>query len=353
MFRAYLMSFLLNLPSITELHRRLDNEPRLMLICGFSSLPDRSTFSRFIGRLSKHQNLVNEAQIQLTNQLKTIHPDLGDHAAIDSTVVRTHSNSLRVSKITGQVSDPEAGKTAKLNNQTGKLHWWFGYKQHAVVDAKYQIPITSFVTPANRNDSPTLPELMDKAETEFNWFSPDFVMADKGYDSEKNHLTVIARGATLICETAKPIKRKSGSKRPKLQFNKDGVPWCAEGKLMEYVTTHPDRGHGYRCTAVLTDPNHQCDFVKWVDWRTEKNKRIHGPIARTSPEWKALNTDRQSVERVFKSLKEFRRLERHYIRGLSKISLHCAMSVLAYTATVLVQTRAGIADTNWMVKRVA
>ena len=154
-------------------------------------------------------------------------------------------------------------------------------------------------------------------------------------------------------------KTKPGSRRSKLkrEFNKDGVkdgvPYCCQGDLMEYVTTHPDKGHAYRCKAILADLNHQCEFVKWIDWRTEPDKRLHGPIARSGPEWAELNAERQSVERVFRSMKEFRRLERHYLRGLKKISLHAAMSVLSYTATVLVQTRARSADTNWMVQRVA
>ena len=72
-----------------------------------------------------------------------------------------------------------------------------------------------------------------------------------------------------------------------------------------------------------------------------------------SPEWKALYSLRQSVERVFKGMKESRRLERHCVRGLRKVSLHAAMSALAFTATVLVQTLAGDVDRLWMVKRVA
>ena len=58
---------------------------------------------------------------------------------------------------------------------------------------------------------------------------------------------------------------------------------------------------------------------------------------------------RQSVNRVLKSMNEIRRLERHYFSGLDKISLHASMSVLAYAATVLVQERSQATHPLWMV----
>ena len=63
---------------------------------------------------------------------------------------------------------------------------------------------------------------------------------------------------------------------------------------------------------------------------------------------------RQSVERGFKSLKESRRVERHCVRGLRKVALHAAMSVLAFQATALIHLLAGQQDElRWMVRKVA
>ena len=63
---------------------------------------------------------------------------------------------------------------------------------------------------------------------------------------------------------------------------------------------------------------------------------------------------RQSVERLFKTLKESRRLTSHCSRGFEKISLHVAMSVLAFQATALHWIRTGRADLlRWMVEPVA
>ena len=77
-----------------------------------------------------------------------------------------------------------------------------------------------------------------------------------------------------------------------------------------------------------------------------------GPVPRSSDQWKRLYSLRQSVERVFKSLKQSRRLERHCFRGLAKITLHCLMSLLAYSATALYGLRNGL-NPRWMVRKVA
>ena len=356
MFRAYMLSFLLNLPSLSELWRRLDNDPRLRLLCGFTKLPNLSTFSRFVTRLKQHKELVDEVTASLINRFKIKHPDLGEKVAVDSTSVKTNTRPPKVRKLVPQCSDPEAdwGIVTSKTTKSG-TDWFFGYKFQLLVDAKYQLPLTGFLQSANKNDSPALPKLLEQAESQYDWFKPKAVTADMGYDSEKNHKTVLDRGGAFIC----PIRSKlKGKKNLYGVFNKHGVPTCMGSKLMEYQSTHPDKGHLYKCQPGGCKLKARkgvvhCKDEYWVDWRTEPDKRLHGPVRRDSLEWKLLYKQRQSVERVFKSMKESRRLNGHYLRGLEKIALHASMSVLAYTATVLNNLQAGVADSHWMVKRVA
>ena len=128
---------------------------------------------------------------------------------------------------------------------------------------------------------------------------------------------------------------------------------------MYYVRSDPDKGHLYQCRAEgchLKNSNRggirHCDSEVWED--PSKNIRLFGVIRRNGPEWKALYEKRQAIERVFKSLKESRRLESHCVRGLRQITLHAMMSTLAFQATALVRVMAGEADLiRWMVRRVA
>ena len=128
---------------------------------------------------------------------------------------------------------------------------------------------------------------------------------------------------------------------------------------MEFVRSDPERGHLYRCnpkgcrlTGSLSGGIRHCDTEVWED--PTRNVRLFGAIRRDGPEWKALYAKRQAIERVFKSMKESRRLERHCVRGLRQITLHAMMSVLAFQATALVKLRTGQADMmRWMVRKVA
>ena len=43
-WRAYLVSFLLNMTCTNDIIRRLKDDPALMLLCGFSTMPHRTTF---------------------------------------------------------------------------------------------------------------------------------------------------------------------------------------------------------------------------------------------------------------------------------------------------------------------
>ena len=77
-------------------------------------------------------------------------------------------------------------------------------------------------------------------------------------------------------------------------------------------------------------------------------------LPRKSAEWKALYRQRQSVERAFKSLKQSRRLAEPYLMGLGKVALHCAMSTLAGSATMMARLLSGgAAGMCWQVRRVS
>ncbi len=158
--------------------RRLQDDAGLRDLCGFGDvLPHRTTFNRFIGRLSCYAELVEDALARVTDELKTLLPELGDEVAIDSTAVRTHSNPNRKN-----VSDPEAGWGVKHSARAkdGATDYFFGYKVHAVADVKHGIPLAQIVTSGNRNDSPLLPKVMEKAQAFYPWLKPKIAVGDRG-----------------------------------------------------------------------------------------------------------------------------------------------------------------------------
>ena len=354
LWRAYVASFLLNLPHTNALIRRLEEDPELRRVCGFGEvLPGRRTFNRFIQRLSHHADLVEAALAGLTDRLKALLPDLGETVAVDATTVRSHSNPNRK-----RISDPEASWTAKNSprGKDGKKEWQFGYKSHAVADAKYGLPLGQIVTTASRNDSPELPAVIEHTKTLLPWFKPKVAIADRGYDALSNHEYLHRRGIIPIIHIRKPTAADGLYDGV---YTKAGVPVCMGQVPMEYVGSNPKRGRLYRCRSEgchlkgsFKGGGLHCRDWVWED--PAKNLRLFGVIRRDSPEWKAYYRHRWAIERVFKSMKESRRLERHCVRGLRQITLHTLMSTLAFQATALVRILAGEGEwMRWMVRKVA
>ena len=351
LWRAYVASFVLNMASTNDLIRRLQADRGLRKLCGFGAgLPHRTTFNRFISRLSYHEDLVEQSLAGVTGKLKELLPDLGDEVAIDSTAVRTHANpNRRIS------ADPEASWTAKNSSRAkeGGKEWHYGYKLHMVADANHGIPLGVTVTTASRNDSPELPAVMDKTRGLFPWFQPRAAMADRGYDALSNYQHLHDSGTVpIILTRGLPEGRLFGG-----IFTKDGVPTCLGQVPMEYVRSDPEKGWLFRCRGChLADSwagmTPHCVDEVWQD--PAENLRLFGAVRRKSEEWQGLYAKRQSIERCFKSLKQSRRLERHCVRGLRQVRLHCLMSVLSFQATALATVQAGArARMRWMVARVA
>ena len=289
--------------------------------------------------------------VSVTDQLRILIPDMGAMAAVDSTTVRSHCNPSRK-----RVSDPEASWTAKNSAQArnGK-EWSHGYKVHMAADANYGVPLVHVVTTARRADSPELPTVIARAEALYPWFKPSTVIADRGYDSMANHEYLYRKGILPIIH----IRRKANAALYDGIYTEQGVPTCLGMVPMEYIESNPERGHLYRCrpegchlAGTMQGGLRHCDTETWED--PSKNIRLFGAIRRAGREWKDLYAKRQAIERVFKSMKESRRLTRHCVRGLRQITLHAAMATLAFQATVLVRLLAGEPDLmRWMVRKVA
>ena len=219
LWRAYVGSFVLNLPHTNALIRRLEDDDGFRLLCGFGTLPHRTTFNRFILRLARHPDLVELCFVQLTAEIKALLPDLGEETAVDASVVRSHCAPNRT-----RISDPQASWTAKNSTQArrGGKEWRHGYKVHMIADVNYGLPLAHVVTTASRNDSPELPMVVAKTESLYPWFHPSVVIADRGYDSAANHEFLRGKDALPIIH----IRRNAGGALYEGIYTEKGVPTC-------------------------------------------------------------------------------------------------------------------------------
>lgn len=368
MLRAYQASYQLNLGSTNDLIRRLRTDPWVKQLVGFDGpLPHRTTFNRFIRQLGTILPVVDLVNATLIDWLKGsgLLPGLGDGVAVDSTNVRTHSNPDQT-----PVSDPDAkwgGKTKYGTDRDGDVdgdgegvvvqkEWHFGYKLHSACCARWGIHLGGWVTPANQHDGAMLVPLLDKLKALHDWWAPKYVMADKAYDSMEIHKDVNDRGAAAIIAIRKLPRNATSS----TFHTQDGTPTCMGNVPMEYVGSDPERGDLYRCPKGGCHLKGRKGVLYCQDnlWeppsRRQENPRLFPAIRRDSPEWVELYGLRQAVERIFKSLKESRRLNAHYVRGMLHLGLHSTMSALASVATAVMHVNRNDLDMLcWQKERVA
>ena len=103
--RALIAMRLLGIPTVSALHRELDNNPALRRVCGMDrpgALPSADTIRRVRRRLVELAGTLREAIGETITELKKYLPDLGCEVAVDSTKIRSYSEGNK--KLS---SDPE------------------------------------------------------------------------------------------------------------------------------------------------------------------------------------------------------------------------------------------------------
>lgn len=270
MMRALLFQHMKLIPSWRKLTLTIKHDPALAERLGFFQSPCHDSFSEFTSRVGPE--VLNEIFRRLVDLVKTLIPDLGTVAAIDSTLVRGYS---RPRKRGARKTDPDAAWGVS-GEKLGKPMYIHGYKLQVICDAEREIPLSFKVAPANQNDSALFPDHLKLLVTQGP--KPEIIAADAGYDSKRNILLSIKHGI-----------------RPVIAFN-------------------PRRSRNRR--------GRRSDYLL--------------PIARDSSEWTWAYSQRASIERVFSRLKEELGLLHLKLRSISRVSVHFALCLITILAIALV-----------------
>ena len=292
--------------------------------------------SRFFRHISEHVELIEDAMPNMVNRLRERRPDVGRIVNIDSTDIEAYANPNR-----NPIIDEDARwgvRTPKNRYKAREVEPFFGYKLHFLSDAVHDVPLSYVLLPANKNDSPQLPQVVRKAQQTYDWLEPEFLVADRGYDALSNHEFLVNRSITPIIHIRKPAHTKLHHGI----YETMGSPICLGGMTMTYVRTDPvTQRHLYRC------PTEGCTkfqkgagksiFARCEDSHLEDpqaNLRVIGVVPRASQLWRDLYRKRQGIERFFGSAKRSRLLDKHQYVTLRKIRAHVALSILSYIATM-------------------
>ncbi len=355
--------------SIESLRRELSRNGELRDLCGFDPLgggqtvPSSHACSRFLKRLIREQEAIEEMFDSLIGELSRHLPDLGKHLAVDSKEIDTYARSR---KDPAESSDPDAdwGKKKKRGVRKDGSMWekvtsWFGYKLHLLVDSQYELPLAWKLTRASGSDTAELIPLVEDLKQR----QPDLIRnakdlsADRGYDSADNNTWLWdeckIKPMIDIREMWRGEKTKllDGRKADNVVYDEAGHIYCfcprtGEQRGMAYQGFEKDREClKYRCPAAAygleCGGRKQCgtgqygEYGRIVRIPLEKDRRIFTPIARSSYAWPRGYNRRSAVERVNSRVDDGYRFEKHYIRGHQKMELRFGLAFVVMLAMAL------------------
>ena len=340
---------------IADLKDYLENNLIIAYYCGFDimkPLPSYWTFDRFIRELD-HSLLENLMQGQVS---KLVGLGIIDSSfiALDSTPVFANTKQNNPKSFAKNRFDknnqPKSDKDCKLgvhtaSNQHNEKNYEFfwGYKNHVLVDCITGLPICEMTTTAEVADSTVTLDILARTNKYLPLEECTFI-ADKAYDVKVIYDTVkdVYHGDCVI-----PLNKRNTKSSKKLSY---GHPICEAGLAMHKDGKFSDRGRTrqkYCCPFKrLKCGSCPCNHKNWNNGKKNRGctKYVTIPddyrlsIDRESVSFKkiyALRTEAERYNSRFKATKQ----ERLWVHGMNAAQnlntiAHIALLAVAYAAVV-------------------
>ena len=294
---------------ITDLLDYLQNNLIIAHYCGFNimkPLPSYWTFDRFIRNLDNSllQKFM-QSQVLKLSELGIIDTSF---ICLDSTPISantSHNNpkSFKMNKFS-KVNHPKCDKDCGLGVHTAsnqinerKFEYYWGYKNHVLVDCITGLPICELTTTADVADSTVALDILSQTNS-FLPVDECTFLADKGYDVKVIYNTVkdVYHGECII-----PLNLRNTKNPKKLP---SGHPICDAGLAMHRDGKFSDKGRTrqkYCCPFKRSGCSScPCDHKNWNNGK--KNKGCVKYI--TIPDDYRLSIDRECIS--FKKLYSLR-----------------------------------------------
>lgn len=340
---------------ITDLHDYLSNNLIIAHYCGFDILkllPSYWTFDRFINKLDNELlKKLMQSQVLKLSEMGIIDTSF---IALDATPIsaNTHQNNPKsfaknkFAKDNQPKSDKDCGlgvHTASNQHKERKFEYYWGYKNHVLVDCITGLPIFEMTTTADVADSTVTLDILSQTN-EFLSVEECTFLGDKSYDVKAIYNTVkdVYHGECFIPlnkrNTKNPKKLSSGHPicEAGLAMHKDGKfsvngrtrqKYCCPFKLSKSgfcTCNHKNWNNGkkYRgCTKYITLPD---DYRLSIDRECVSFRKIY-----------ALRTEAERYNSRFKQTGQ-ERLWVHSFNAAQNLNsvAHIALLAVAYAAVV-------------------
>jgi transposase len=344
LLRALIYQRLRGLPSLTDLAFELENNPAVQAACGFSTFqhpPSLERFSRFL-HATPHPDLENlrKSVIRTLIEEKII---TGSVLALDSCAIEANvrQNNLKTSvkdrfdKTKFPRGDPDARLGVKihfLQPFQPKIMFYWGYRNHIVIDTKSELPLYEITLPNDRDEKKVaIPMLREVAALAL---PISAVTGDANYDCE-DILSYIAR--EMKAHPVIPLNPRR-QRDDSFRLQKDAV-FCPANLPMHRKGRMTSKGRGYlqyTCPLhwdkayrgkYLFCPAGHPKFVnqKGCNYLLRLSPSIRDTIDYGSHRFKTIYNQRSSVERGFSRLLTIA-MQNPTVVGLAATRNHCTIA---------------------------
>jgi hypothetical protein len=217
-----------------------------------------------------------------------------------------------------EFSDPDASWGHRSAVSTRKGGGFYGYRLHAAVCARADLPVVWRTETAASNESNYVAALLDRVKAR--GFEPATVALDVGHDNGRVYEECEARDVRPIIPLHETQAVKAG---------RAGPPTCEHG-VWRFAGSDTKRGASKRRC-----PTEECRPAS--KWRPAD--RLHPLVPRETPRWRKLYRGRAPVEREFGRLKHEWALSPLRVRGIERVALHADLTILAKLAYALARAR--------------
>ena len=264
---------------VTDLADYLDNNRLIAHYCGFNimePLPSYWTYDRFLKRLNNED--LKEVMAQQVKKLYDLGVVDASFIGLDSTPVAANTKqnnpkSFATDKFKPEnhpKSDPDCAlgvHSASNQHNERRYEYYWGYKNHVLVDCISGLPLYELTTPANVVDSTVVEEILAATNSTLPLQECTF-LGDKGYDVKEVYDLVkdIYNGEAVI-----PLNKRNTKNPDKLPA---GRLLCSAGLAMHKDGKTFDNGRvRQKFCCPLRSSKSGCCPCGHKNWNNGKNRR--------------------------------------------------------------------------------
>jgi hypothetical protein len=333
-----LLMILLRHPTIQACLNELGRNAALRQLIGIESeagVPKSWNMTRFLEVLGSrpHLDILHKVFDQGVRVLSEVVGDLGRQTAGDSSGLSCRRQGRKNRE---GLPEPAGGKK-EYTDEDGtvvKVHEWFGYKFHLLVDVKHEVVLAYRISSTQRGDNEELPALVKQARINLGDALQNrppgrriqTLAYDKAADDEDTHATLDQAGIKPVIENRSLWKEDLERMLPghdgssNVVYDESGTVYCYDKvshpparHRMAYLGGEPSRRTlKYRCPAMhegWSCPSlkrcTQGTYGKCVRVRRDIDLRRFPAIPRATKQFERLYRGRTAVERVNGRIKVF------------------------------------------------